>query len=163
MNHEVHYVYVLRDDDRRVLYVGCTREIGRRLSRHRLRPWGHRIVHIEMTPHDDYIAATSAERALIVELDPEFNTADSPSAERADRGTRLEQVRAVFRQRPMTQHEARQILRLARSDKMHSWFGMSMNRLRETGELIEVGRAEVADRKQDPRIYALVAPKSEVA
>ena len=149
-----HYVYVLRDAADSVLYVGCTSEVSRRLSRHRLRPWGPRVARIEMYPYDDRAEATSVETELIVELEPEFNV-DDALAEPAEPGARLEQLRQVFRQGPMTQHEARDALRLAGADKLHSWFGMALNRLRDTGELVAVGVAEVPDRKYDPNLYAL--------
>ncbi len=72
------YVYVITATDHETLYVGHTRNLKRRTDNHRREDWGHRIGHVTAHVFRDKDRATAMERALIVDLEPEFNVQGNP-------------------------------------------------------------------------------------
>lgn len=68
-----HYVYVLQSATE-VVYVGCTSNIGKRLSEHQRKPWWPDIITIDIQCYATQRAGLDAERSLIETLNPRYNT-----------------------------------------------------------------------------------------
>ena len=69
-----HDVYWLYDAEGRVLYIGCTRQLTRRLTEHsKHQEWWPRIARIEVEGYADKPAAIKAERHAIYTERPIFN------------------------------------------------------------------------------------------
>lgn len=71
-----HFVYRMFDADGRLLYVGCTKDIVRRLRNHRSENghFFHRIARIHQQGPYPYRSALAIERQLINTLRPDFNS-----------------------------------------------------------------------------------------
>lgn len=67
-------VYVLRDSEGEVIYVGQTIDLGARLRHHRSnQAWGSEIASVETYPMADRCEAELAERQFIADLSPRYN------------------------------------------------------------------------------------------
>lgn len=70
-----HFVYRCYDADRRLLYVGCTRQPAKRWQSHGDKPWRPQVVAIEWEPHPDFRSGRAAERDAIQTERPAYNVA----------------------------------------------------------------------------------------
>lgn len=73
-------VYRLLGEDFRLLYVGCTADLGKRFSQHRhSKAWWNEVICYRLTEYATVSSALRAEREAIREERPEFNTRWRPS------------------------------------------------------------------------------------
>lgn len=75
LRNKPHTVYVLRDADEAVLYVGCTSKLRNRIYQHRAHQWwGDRIASAEvLSEHPNMAEARNAEAEAIDALAPVHN------------------------------------------------------------------------------------------
>jgi predicted GIY-YIG superfamily endonuclease len=72
----VYSVYKMYDETGKLLYVGMSEDVRRRLREHRKeKPWIENVVAVEVTPYLDKNTALEAEAKAIQEDGPLFNTA----------------------------------------------------------------------------------------
>ena len=70
----VHWVYRCYDTDGRLIYVGCTMELAKRLdTHHRSSWWADQVANVKATVHPNYAAALRIERKAIREEHPRWN------------------------------------------------------------------------------------------
>lgn len=71
-----HFVYRMYDVNNRLLYIGCTKDIGTRLANHRSSNghFFHRIARISQQGPFPRSKALALEKRLIMELNPDFNS-----------------------------------------------------------------------------------------
>jgi len=67
------HVYTFRAIDGTVLYVGCTENIGRRLTQHTYKPWWPEVFRIDSVAFPTWDEASPFERARIQQLQPVHN------------------------------------------------------------------------------------------
>ena len=71
---EPHFLYRLRDEAGRLLYVGITRNVKQRMGMHRYeQPWWQLVSEREIEEHPDRAAAEKAERDALATEAPAFN------------------------------------------------------------------------------------------
>lgn len=84
------YSYRHRD----LLYVGISSDVERRVSQHREKSWGHRIVHVEKEPISaDRTVALEVEASVIRDERPKFNDAHNGEARQRVRPVREAEMR----------------------------------------------------------------------
>lgn len=75
-----HYVYEMYAADGAALYVGCSRNVGPRLSQHSNgQPWWPEVARVEINSYPNQAEGLAAERERIKTLDPRHNRVHSPS------------------------------------------------------------------------------------
>lgn len=153
------FLYELVDGAGRLLYVGITDNLNKRVVQHRNRqPWGGEIQTIRAHIHDTRIDARAAERELIASAMPLHNVNDAPTACRAPQGGRVAEVRrALTELGPSTALEV--IGYLAAHDSatgpMHTSVRTVFGRLASRGEVQIVGSKPSAY-GPPANVYALV-------
>lgn len=69
-----HYVYRVFDADSRLIYVGCTKDLFRRLHAHQLSSWwAYQGVSVQAQVYSDKAVALDVERDAIRTLKPRWN------------------------------------------------------------------------------------------
>lgn len=67
-------VYVIRDGEGEVIYVGQSTQVSARIQQHRrTQPWANAIASVETYPMADQYEAERAERQFIADLEPRYN------------------------------------------------------------------------------------------
>ena len=114
--HLPHVVYYVYDREDRLLYIGCTHDLGSRMAVHRawgnpspasfaINLYGTRVEHIE---HPDYATAAAAEKAETIRLAPYFNRQNNPSRFRRQ-GSRYVEILPPYEPTWTADDEARKI------------------------------------------------------
>lgn len=91
-----HQLYRIRDTHGRLLYIGISFDLARRLGQHADRkPWWPDVATIELEHHENRASVVAAERAAIANEAPLYNV--QHNAGRAERPLTPEQRRTVER------------------------------------------------------------------
>ena len=72
------FVYVIYGLRRQVMYVGCTKNLDRRMANHKRKIWYREVCYIRVYDHPDEATALAAEKATIKDLCPLFNVLHNP-------------------------------------------------------------------------------------
>jgi excinuclease UvrABC nuclease subunit len=83
-----HFVYELRDSEGRLVYVGCTSSLPRRLAQHERQRWWAEVVEVRSTRYRTKFAAMDVELSLIHEHQPRQNGTGTDVASDARRVAR---------------------------------------------------------------------------
>jgi hypothetical protein len=75
---DMHAVYRMFDQERRLLYIGRTGSAGQRFGAHSMRRWFPIVASIELEWHQTLAAAVLAERRAIKNEHPRYNVAETP-------------------------------------------------------------------------------------
>lgn len=79
-----HQLYRIRDEHHRLLYIGISFDLARRLGQHAgLKPWWSEVARIDVEHHPDRATALLAERAAIEAEAPLHNVVHQPEPEQA--------------------------------------------------------------------------------
>lgn len=70
-------VYAFYNDHGQAVYVGMTRDIGRRITQHMAGPFWREVARIETWRYTNTMDAHAEERRLISELGPRWNIHDN--------------------------------------------------------------------------------------
>lgn len=69
-----HYVYEFYDADNNPLYVGCTANLGKRITNHAIgKEWWPLVARVAVDVYPDYQSGRAAEAELIASLEPAHN------------------------------------------------------------------------------------------
>lgn len=67
------FVYILRDEHSNPIYIGCTRDVTRRVKTHRYKPYWPSVANVSVEVHTERDRAFQREAELIRDLDPPHN------------------------------------------------------------------------------------------
>jgi excinuclease UvrABC nuclease subunit len=91
------WVYLHKDADGGVLYVGCTNDLRRRTRDHRrISPWRGQIAAVEVDSHREDGDALRREMELIRLHEPPHNVRSNPATERAYRTVKDAEAREFY-------------------------------------------------------------------
>lgn len=69
-----YYVYRFFDKNDKLLWVGCSSDVKRRIEEHkRIRPWMHETVRVTTEPYETYEDGRSAEARAVEAEKPKYN------------------------------------------------------------------------------------------
>lgn len=100
-----HSVYQIFNEADELIYVGCTLELGQRISNHReTQPWAAEIVRVESDLYATREIALAYERALIKRYAPKYNLVHAAlQAPMSSSGPLEDRLRQIGRQRELAQ------------------------------------------------------------
>jgi hypothetical protein len=159
------YVYILKDVEGRILYIGQARDPLRRYRAHRYRTWGGGIASIELLPCDSLTAAIVLEAELIKRHLPPHNIDGNPQRTRAGFGERTAAVIQVLAQRgPSTLKEIEAALGEQQIETGTGFVFSTLRNMVRRGDAVVAG-VQTGRPGSHPtaRMYALAEARSEAS